>query len=128
MNAKNNSGQSMVEFALILPILLLLIMGIIEFSFIFTNYLAMSNASREAARSISLGSTDTVAEQRIYDVASILEKSRLSIDIDPIGGNRTQGDMVTVSLEYDYNFLTPIINGLLGEAFKLQTSATMRVE
>ena len=128
MNIKNNSGQSMVEFALVLPILLLLVMGIIEFSFIFANYLAMSNASREAARAISLGNTDTVAEQRIYDVASILEKSRLSIDIDPVGGTRTQGDMVTVSLVYEYNFLTPIMDGLFSQEFKLQTSVTMRVE
>ena len=40
----------MVEFALVLPIFLLLVMGIIDFGFLFYNYISMENASRNAAR------------------------------------------------------------------------------
>jgi Flp pilus assembly protein TadG len=45
-----NAGQSLVEFALILVPLLLVMLGIIQFGFIFNAYVTMTNAAREAAR------------------------------------------------------------------------------
>lgn len=48
--AKEERGQSLVEFALILPILVLFILGIIDFGFIFFNYLTVEEASRDAVR------------------------------------------------------------------------------
>lgn len=53
MVRKNNTfskGQSLVEFALMLPILLLIVLGVIEFGRIFLLYTEASNAAREAAR------------------------------------------------------------------------------
>jgi len=47
---KRESGQAMLEFALVLPLFLLLIMGIIDFGFLFYNYIGMENAARNAAR------------------------------------------------------------------------------
>ena len=44
------TGQSLVEFALVLPPLMLIILGIIQFGFIFNTYVTVSNAVREAAR------------------------------------------------------------------------------
>lgn len=43
-------GQSIVEMALMLPVLILLISGIVEMGFLFSNYLATSDAARNAAR------------------------------------------------------------------------------
>ena len=43
-------GQGLVEFALILPAFLLLIMGIIEFGYVLTVYTGLFNAAREGAR------------------------------------------------------------------------------
>ena len=68
LNLKEDKGQSMVEFAMILPVLLLIIIGIIEFGFMFSGYLALSNASREAVRTVSLGETDMVAIQRAKEI------------------------------------------------------------
>lgn len=48
--ARRNSAQGLVEFAIILPILLLLILGIIEFARMMFIYTAVSTASREASR------------------------------------------------------------------------------
>jgi Flp pilus assembly protein TadG len=45
-----DTGQSMVEFALILMPLFLILLGIIQFGFIFNTYIAMTNATRDAAR------------------------------------------------------------------------------
>ena len=43
-------GQSLVEFALVLTPLLLILLGIIQFGFIFNSYVTLTNAAREAAR------------------------------------------------------------------------------
>jgi Flp pilus assembly protein TadG len=59
------SGQSLVEFALVLMPLLLILLGIIQFGFIFNTYVTITNSAREAAR------TGTVY---IYD--SSLSKSQ----------------------------------------------------
>jgi Flp pilus assembly protein TadG len=48
------SGQSMVEFALILAPLLLILLGIVQFGFIFNAYVTLTNAAREAAREGSI--------------------------------------------------------------------------
>ena len=47
---KRPRGQSLVEFALMLPILLILLSGLFEFGFIFSNYLGVLDAARNAAR------------------------------------------------------------------------------
>lgn len=50
MKIKNEEGQAMVELAITLPILLLIVCGIIEFGWIFSNQLMINNSSREGAR------------------------------------------------------------------------------
>jgi Flp pilus assembly protein TadG len=47
-------GQSLVEFSLILAPLMLVLLGIIQFGFIFNTYVTLTNAAREAARSGSI--------------------------------------------------------------------------
>ena len=44
------SGQSLVEFSLVLMPLFLILLGIIQFGFIFNSYVTMTNAARDAAR------------------------------------------------------------------------------
>ena len=50
MHILHEKGQAMVEFALVLPILILLLCGICEFGSIFSNQILANNACREAAR------------------------------------------------------------------------------
>jgi Flp pilus assembly protein TadG len=47
---KNEQGQTMVEFAFVLPILLVMLFGIIQFGIIFNNYVALTDAARAASR------------------------------------------------------------------------------
>lgn len=49
-NLESERGQSLVEFSLILMPLFLILLGIIQFGFIFNTYITMANASRDAAR------------------------------------------------------------------------------
>ena len=57
--AKEESGQAIVEFALVLPLFLLLVMGIIDFGWLFYNYIAVENSARNAARIACVEYMDT---------------------------------------------------------------------
>ncbi|HEX5589429.1 MAG TPA: TadE/TadG family type IV pilus assembly protein [Candidatus Limnocylindrales bacterium] len=48
------SGQSLVEFALVLTPLFLILLGIVQFGFIFNAYITITNATREAGREASI--------------------------------------------------------------------------
>lgn len=65
-------GQGMVEFAITLPVVLLITFGLIEFGFLIFSYSAVNSASREAARyGIAVG-TGEVSGQRYYDCTGIV--------------------------------------------------------
>lgn len=126
---KRREGQSLVETALVLPILLLILTGIIDFGMLFNNYLIVGNASREGARSAAIGSTDEQIRTAVYNVASTLDSSRLTITITPDQTTgRTTGDSVAVTVEYEYNMITPIVAAIVPGPLDLRTSTTMRCE
>jgi Flp pilus assembly protein TadG len=90
--ARSESGQAVVEFALILPILMLVIVGIFKFGVSFNNYLSLTDAVRSGARQLSLergqgGSDpnvpcqDTVA--RVTSAAGGLDLPALTITVEP---------------------------------------------
>ena len=56
---KSEKGQSMVEFALIIPIFILLLFAILDFGRVFHAYLTIDHAGREAARAASIGKDNT---------------------------------------------------------------------
>ncbi len=61
-----HKGQSFVEFALVLPILTILLVGVSEFGFVFYAYVQVSNAAREGARAGS---------RYIYDSSGTMEQN-----------------------------------------------------
>lgn len=62
-------GQSLVEFALVLTPLLFLLLGIVQFGFIFNSYVTMANASREAARTGTIYVYDRSLAKSVNDTA-----------------------------------------------------------
>ena len=70
---RNKKGQAMVEFALVLPLLLLLLFGIIEFGRLMLIYASVSTASREAARwGSAAGGTPGMDNDRYMDCAGMM--------------------------------------------------------
>src|SRR5512139_1440453 len=70
---KDQRGASVVEFALILPLVVVLIFSIIEFSLALYDKAIVTNASREGARAGILARWDTSQTPAIYDPLSIPE-------------------------------------------------------
>lgn len=123
-----NKGQSLVETALILPVLLLLLTGIIDFGLLFNSYLVVSNASREGARYAAVGNTDAQIMAAAGNAAASLDPARLEIVVTPGEAARDTGDSVTVTVRYGYSMITPVIAAFFPEAFDIETSTTMRCE
>lgn len=141
----------MVEFALVLPILLLLIGGIIDFGWIFHNQLAANNASREAARFIAIHYSDEMkdkvsyaadsAERAAFDIMKDNTLIELDIDdieeiIEPIVPIADAGGLkIDVKFTGKVKILTPILRAFT-EVFKdnengmyvIKAQTTMRVE
>lgn len=124
----NRKGQSMVETALILPIVILLLTGIIDFGLLFNNYLVITNASREAARNAAVGCTDLEINIMVANMTSTLDQSKLSTSIYPAQALRKKGDEVTVTIKYNNMLLTPVISAIVPNPMSLTAKTVMRME
>jgi Flp pilus assembly protein TadG len=68
--AMRRGGSTLIEFAMVVPVLLALLMGIMEFGFLVKNNLLVANATREGARAAATGKTMEVIQQRVADFAA----------------------------------------------------------
>jgi uncharacterized membrane protein len=125
--AKRQRGAAAVEFALVLPILLVLLLGIIDFGLYFYNDLQLTQAARDAARYLSVDNSAS-AQTTISDAEARLVSATMSGWAPPaVPGH---GESFTVQLEATYSFITPLptlIPGL-GSDLGINASAIMRRE
>lgn len=123
---KNERGQSILEFALVAPLLLILMVGIFDFGRVYSTYLNMNMATQEAARIGSLGASDAEIRQMAQD-KSVVDPALLEVDIDPSEGEgRKSGDYLHVQLTYPVEFFTPFVSQV-GD-WEITTATTIRVE
>lgn len=125
---KRKNGQSLVETALIMPLIILILMGIIDFGMIFNSYLVVSNASREGARNAAVGKSDNNIVSIVNMASSTLDAAKITTTIYPQQAYRKTGDEVKITVEYQYTFLTPVVSSLMNKPFKLKSVSVMRVE
>lgn len=128
MKFSNKKGQALVEFAIMLPVLILILAGIMEFGIMLNSYLTIQNASREGARYGIMGCNDTDIIQVVHEISPNLDENRMSIEITPQDSIRKSGDTVTVKVTYNYQLVVPIISNLLGNSIQLKAQTSMRVE
>lgn len=125
---KNQKGQALVEFTIVLPILMLLIMGIFQFGMMLNAYITIGNAAREGARAGIIGSSDAEIQNLIISTSPSLEPENLLVSIIPSGTNRISGGTLTVNVTYNYKLTVPIISSLFNNVIVLNGQTSMRVE
>ena len=128
---KTEQGQAIVEMALVLPILIMLIFGIVEFGRILNTYMIVTDLSREGAREGAVGGTDSDIETTVRSnaTAADLEESDLSVLINPAsGGIRARGTSVEVQVSYPVDIIAPVIGTIIGDPYIVTSQTTMRVE
>ncbi len=134
---RRREGQSLVEFAVTLPIFLLLLAGILDFGLGLYSQMTVINAAREGAR---LGIVDagnvTAIEQRVEAMSGGLDQSKLVVTtscLRPAGSSFVtcaspqyqSGDAVVVRVDYRYRMLWPLA---FGTSLDLSSTVQMRIE
>lgn len=116
---RGERGVAALEFALVLPILVMLLLGIVEYGMIFGDQLALTHAAREGARLAAVGKFDAATViSRAYPVTPTVTTSP-----NPVSSAK-RGDPVKVTLTYAYDWTVLPIPGTI----TLTGSATMRRE
>ena len=115
-------GAAAVEFALILPILVLILFGVIEFGGVYNAQLMVTSAAREAARTMAVQGTVADAETVAVDAAIGIDPTDLDVTVSP--GACSAGTDITVTVDYDRPFLT----GLFGTTIELTGQSTRRCQ
>lgn len=119
---RDEQGQTLVEFAIVLPLLVVLLFAIIQFGIVFNNYVALTDAARAAARkgAVSRNSSNPTADCQSQGMAAAgdLDSSKLQLTCSSTWG---AGDDVQVNAQYPYSvslFGLPLISGNLKTVMK----------
>lgn len=126
-----------MEFALILPVLIVMIFGMVDMGMAINAQAIVSNAAREGARAASFNGANTTATTNVVKSAAkslIGTAPTITITCQTVGTTTTiacssaaPGDSVLVKLVYTYKWLTPGVLGLPGQSNIVATSQ-MRIE
>jgi len=130
----DENGQTAVEFALVAPVIVALLLAVIQFAVAFHDYVTLTDAARAGARRAIIarfsGGDFTEATQAVKDSASNLDQSKLNapgaIDVsDPSG--MVSGSLVTVTVKYPYAITIPLL-GMTVSSGTLTAVAKERLE
>jgi Flp pilus assembly protein TadG len=119
---RSQAGQSTVEFAVLLPVLLLAVLVVIQGGLVVRDQLLVQHAAREGARAAAVSDSVT-GVQDAAGRAGPLDQSRLTVTRSA----RRQGQPVRVTVRYRSHGAVPIV-GRLMDRFTLSASVTMRAE
>src|SRR5947208_834948 len=124
VHTRDEQGQAMTEFAVVLPVVALVLFAIIQFGIAFNNYLTLTDAVRRGARTAAVsrqtgtGTSDTVIA--VKNAASDLTQSKLAITV---ATSWAPGSDVTVTATYPYSIS---LFGLVVANGNLTSSTTER--
>jgi Flp pilus assembly protein TadG len=145
---RDERGAVIVEFALVVPLLLLLVFGILEFGYMMNRATLTSNASRDGAREASLGGTYASISSAVrnelgasgINLACQSAVPGIKIDCKKTDGtacNATSttydtlaesGTTAIVTVTYDYTWITPLVSTMFGSSDRFIQTTQMRVE
>lgn len=151
INFNNQKGVAALEFAIVLPVIITLVYGIIEFGIVMYNKAVITNASREGARAGIVHDEDALSGQEPYtdaNITAVVEKyvkwdgsdstlinlgapeTKPTVSVSPAQGARTaRATPLAVTVTYPYNFmLMPGFIPGIPNVLNLSATTTMRRE
>ena len=126
---RDQKGQTMTEFALVLPIIALLLFGVIQCGLAFNNYLTVTDAARAAARkgAVSMyggGSPSSAAASAARASAGNLDQSKFQVSVSASPSWQKGADViVTTSYPYEISLL-----GLVVKSGRVTSTTRERIE
>lgn len=142
MRIRDEKGIALVEFAVVSPLLFVILFGIIEFGILFYDKAMITNASREGARAgIVFSQPGRISDDEIRQVVrNYCETHLISFDPgstvsipDPIRTGDEAGASLTVTVSYPFRFLVfsnliALVGGDIGNTVTLSATTVMRLE
>jgi Flp pilus assembly protein TadG len=124
-------GDAIVEFALLAPMLVLILFGILEVGRVIDAWIVVHNAAREGARAGALVYADDAANAAALGAANTYLASTLSprtdIPTPPVATASVTSTSIDVTAEAEVELYTPLFQSLLGSsAAQVRASASMR--
>jgi Flp pilus assembly protein TadG len=117
---RGERGAAAVEFAIVAPLLFLLVFAIIDFGFAFHGWDAVQNAAREGARVGAVTPNVNTIVSRVRSASSFLDQSKVNVTVECARGGSSsfgscgaastwaEGDLIKVTVTYDYSYMTPL--------------------
>lgn len=139
MKLKDEKGQSLVEFALVVPILFLIIGIIIDFGWIYSCQISAENVAREAARYVavhndndSLEVLQNMAESVIASTANQkqlpTERTTVTVSFSDVDSDSIN-DSIKVHVQTEVDYLTGITSMITGRTYaNVSASSIMKLE
>lgn len=126
-------GQALVEFAFVMPLLLIVLFLMVDFGVGFARWIAITNATREGARLAAVGADPAAITQKVVDTSNgVLDAGNVQVGyLDVDGDGVAIGDSVVVRANYDYPLLTPLgrlLGDLTFDSIPFKACADMRLE
>lgn len=118
-SSRADDGAAAVEFALVVPLLVLILAGVVDFGYRYQQHIQYTNAAMQGARTMSLGSAQSAATSAARDSA---DNSGAQVTFSP--ASCTAGSPVTVTISATKNALT----GLFGSTFTVSGKAQVQCE
>lgn len=131
---RQEEGQDLVEYALVLPLFIFLTLGIVEFSLLYLQFSTIANAAREGARAGIVMPNDMCDQACIDAHVETISRSMIT-GLNPaelhVAVEHPAEDLITVVVTYDSGFITRMVAEAAGQgdfAITLRSASTMRRE
>lgn len=128
---RNDRGANLVEFAFVAPLLILLVLGIVEFSWLLASNIDVKQGAREGARITAVNTPDTGNSALAAEICSRMDL----VGSDPAttitwasDGSPEVGEGVTVTVTTPHTTLTGVIDMFFAGLSSLNSTVEIRIE
>lgn len=128
-HSSGEHGAALIEFALVLPLLLVLLFGIIEASWAFGQQNDVRHGAREGARlaAVDHGDTAVIGLEVCDRMDVVYPTGNPTITLTPTSTESVRGGLATITVRTDFDSLTGFLDGIFGN-LQLESTVEFRLE
>lgn len=131
---REERGQAITEFVIILPVFILLLFGMLELGRLFNAWISVTAAVREGARLAAVADCSSDVTSKVRDATGFTEANKSWVNVNCgtapncSGSPITAGQALCVKASYPVDIITPVISQILSRTVTVRAQATMRRE